>query len=230
MYKLPAIIQARFSSKRLAGKVLHNLCGKPILKYLVESLGQCTSINQVFVITSTDLSDDSVVSFCEKNGADYYRGPLENVAKRMLDAANYFNLESFVRINGDSPLLNSKILDQGISIFLKDEYDLVTNTFPRTFPVGQSVEVIKTRSFEKAYEKMSSPDHFEHVTKYYYDHPNEFKIKNFSNDDNLSSYRLVVDTAEDLHRMEKIIGSMTKDHTDYGLYELIELYHYNEKS
>ena len=67
----------------------------------------------------------------------------------MLDAANYFNLESFVRVNGDSPLLNSKILDLGISIFQKDEYDLVTNTFPRSFPIGQSVEVIKTGTFEK---------------------------------------------------------------------------------
>ena len=34
----------------------------------------------------------------------------------------------------------------------------------------------------------------------------EFRIKNFSNDKDLSSYRLVVDTPEDLKRIEKIIA------------------------
>ena len=53
---------------------------------------------------------------------------------------------------------------------------------------------------------MSSPDDFEHVTKYYYDHPNKFRIKNFQNERDLSGYRLVVDMPEDLIRMKKIIN------------------------
>ena len=71
---------------------------------------------------------------------------------------------------------------------------------------------------------MSRPDHFEHVTKYYYEHSDEFRTKNFSNDKDLSSYRLVVDTPEDLKRIEKIIGSMTRPHTEYSLDDFIELY------
>ena len=149
---------------------------------------------------------------------------LENVAKRMLDAAKYYNADAFVRINGDSPLLDPQIVEKGISIYKNGNYDLVTNSFPRSFPVGQSVEVIRTSTFEKAYEKMSRPGHYEHVTKYYYDHPDEFRIKNFCNTNDLSSYRLVVDTPEDLDRMKKIIGTMTRPHTEYSLDELIELY------
>ena len=104
------------------------------------------------------------------------------------------------------------------------EYDLVTNILPRSYPAGQSVEVIRASTFEKVYEKMSRPDHFEHVTKYYYEHSDEFRIKNFSNDKDLSSYRLVVDTPEDLKRIEKIIGTMTRPHTEYSLDDFIELY------
>ena len=60
--------------------------------------------------------------------------------------------------------------------------------------------------------------------KYYYEHADKFRIKNFSNDRELSHYRLVVDTPEDLKCMQKIIGSMTRPHTEYGLDGLIELY------
>ena len=219
-----AFIQARMNSRRFPGKVLYKLNGKPILQYLVESLERCALINQVIVITSTDESDNAIISFCEGHGVDSYRGPLENVAKRMLDTANHFNLKSFVRINGDSPLINCQIIKRAIRVFENGEYDLVTNTFPRSFPVGQSVEVIRTSTFDIAYGRMSSPDDFEYVTKYYYDHPQEFQINNFSNGKNLSGYRLVVDTQEDLDRMKTIIYNMTRPHTDYGLNELIELY------
>ncbi|SVD13254.1 uncharacterized protein METZ01_LOCUS366108, partial [marine metagenome] len=37
-------------------------------------------------------------------------------------------------------------------------------------------------------------------------------------------YRIVVDTPEDLKRIEKIIGSMTRPHTEYSLDDFIELY------
>ena len=76
---------------------------------------------------------------------------------------------------------------------------------------------------------MSKPDHFEHVTKYYYEKPDEFRIKNFSNNKNLSSYRLVVDTLEDLKRIEKIIVSMTKPHIEYSLDDSIKLYPSSKK-
>ena len=71
---------------------------------------------------------------------------------------------------------------------------------------------------------MTTPDEYEHVTKYFYDHPNEFKIKNFRNNRNLSNFRLVLDTMEDLKRLEDIIGNMTKSHTEYSLDDLIQLY------
>jgi spore coat polysaccharide biosynthesis protein SpsF (cytidylyltransferase family) len=120
--------------------------------------------------------------------------------------------------------MDPKVIEEGIKIYQNNDYDLVTNTFPRSFPVGQSVEVIRTSTFEKAYQNMSTINHFEHVTKYYYEHPDEFRIRNFANERDLSSYRLVVDTPEDLKRIEEIIGSMTKPYTEYSLNELIELY------
>jgi spore coat polysaccharide biosynthesis protein SpsF (cytidylyltransferase family) len=134
-----------------------------------------------------------------------------------------YNLDAFVRVCGDSPLIDPKLIDQGVKLF-NGNYDLVTNIWPRSYPLGQSVEISRTSTFKKIFEKMSKPDHFEHVTKYYYEHSDKFKIKNFSNNTDLSNYCLAVDTPEDLKRFEKIIFSMTKPQTKYNLDDLIELY------
>ena len=70
---------------------------------------------------------------------------------------------------------------------------------------------------------MSKPGHLEHVTKYYYENPIDFKIKSFKNDIDLSQHRLVVDTLEDLGEFKKIIQSMTKSHTEYNFNDLIRM-------
>ena len=217
------IVQARMSSQRLPNKVLTMVNGKPLLQYLLERLTHCSSIDQIVVATSEDKSDDPIAVFCHEYGVLCYRGPLQNVAKRFYMALEKFNLDAFVRVCCDSPMLDQKLIDQGVKLF-NGEYDIVTNISPRSYPVGQSVEVIRTSTFEKVYEKMSRPDHFEHVTKYFYENSDEFRIKNFSNDKDISSYRLVVDTTEDLKRIEKIIGSMTRPHTEYSFDDFIELY------
>jgi spore coat polysaccharide biosynthesis protein SpsF len=221
--KIGVIIQARMSSQRLPSKVLTVVNGKPLLQYLLERLKYCSSIDQIVVATSDNKSDDPIEVFCNEYGALCYRGPLLNVAKRFYMVLEKYNFDAFVRICGDSPILDQKLIDHAVKIY-NEEYDLVTNILPRSYPLGQSVEVIRTSTFKKVYDKMSTPDHFEHVTKYYYEKAEEFKIKNFSNTKDLSGYRLVVDTIEDLKRIEKIIVSMTKPHMEYSLEDSIKLY------
>jgi len=212
------------NSKRLFGKVLHSVEDKPLLSYLIDRIANSKLASSILIATSFEKNDDKIVRYCSSYNIPFYRGFLDDVAGRILGAAKHIKADAFVRINGDSPFIDAIIIDQAISIFKKNNYDLVTNVFPRSFPVGQSVEVIRTSTFEKAYQKMTTIDHFEHVTKYYYEHPDDFRIQNFTNNRDLSNYRLVVDTPEDLIRIEKIIGSMNKAHTEYSLNDLIELY------
>ena len=211
------------SSQRLPNKVLTMVNGKPLLQYLLERVARCSLIDQIIVATSDDKSDDPIEVFCHEYGALCFRGPLQNVAKRFYMALEEYNLDAFVRVCGDSPMLDQKLIDQGVKLF-NEGYELVTNILPRSYPVGQSVEVVRTGTFKKAYEKMSRSDHFEHITKFFYDNIDEFKVKNFSNNKDLSSYRLAVDTAEDLRRVEKIIGSMAKPHTEYDCGDFVKLY------
>jgi len=217
----PVIIQARLSSERLPNKVLEKINGKPLIEYLINRINTTFKRNRILLATSNEKNDDPLIDFCKKNKVRYFRGSLNNVAKRLYDAANELNAKSFVRISGDSPLIDSEIILKGIKYFQKGNYDLVTNIFPRSYPVGQSVEIIKTNSLELILSRKMNSSEKEHVTKYFYDHSNEFNVFNFLNDEDLSDYRLVVDTKLDFNKMKKIINKMVYPHTKYSMNEII---------
>ena len=74
----------------------------------------------------------------------FYRGPLNNVAKRFYEILKK-DVRSFLRICGDSPLIDYKLIDKAITKFNWKKHDLLTNIFPRSYPKGQSIEIINSR-------------------------------------------------------------------------------------
>jgi spore coat polysaccharide biosynthesis protein SpsF len=217
------VVQARMSSVRYPGKVLQMVNGKPLLKYLLESLYRCESVNRLVVATSNKKSDDPVEELCRNIGVDYYRGSLDNVAQRFLEAINVYKFDAFIRLSGDSPLLDYRLVDRAVRIFQSAHFDLVTNTLKRTFPKGQSVEVLDSTIFITTYAKMLAFDEREHVTRYFYMHNEEFAIYNFESEKAYGNLELSVNTPEDMTRFKAIIHSMERPHWEYNFEELIEL-------
>mgnify|MGYP001223501309 FL=1 len=192
------IIQARSNSKRFKNKVLHLIYGIPIIQHVVSRVKRSKKTTKLIVSSSFKKSDDNLISYLKKNRIKFFRGDLENVAMRLYETAKINKAKSFVRISGDSPLIDPKLLDKAIKISQKEKkYDIITNVFPRTFPKGQSVEVIKT-SIIKKYSKNFSKLDKEHVTKYFYDNSNKFLIKNFTFNGKNKIMKLSVDTKKDL--------------------------------
>src|SRR2546428_8693408 len=104
------VIQARYSSRRMPGKVLRPLLGKPLLGWLVERMQAVPEAQRVIVATSEGAEDDAVASFARDLGAQVHRGPLDNVLARFVGAAQAFGLEVAVRVSGDSPLLDPALV------------------------------------------------------------------------------------------------------------------------
>jgi spore coat polysaccharide biosynthesis protein SpsF len=221
--RIGAIVQARMSSQRLPGKVLAEVSGKPLLLYLYERLTHCRNIDGIVIGTSTDGSDDPVALFCQQHGIPHLRGSLNNVAGRFKAALDAFGLDAFVRVNGDSPLLDQRLIDHGVELFRANGADLVTNVFPRTFAPGQSVEVVCGAVFRETCARMTDPQDQEHVTRFFYRHSQDFKIMNFSAPKAYPQMHLAVDTPSDLERFRAIIQRMTKPPALYTLDELSDL-------
>ncbi len=208
-------------SRRLPGKVLRPLAGRPVLQYLLEGVGRCTGLETVAVATSSDSSDDPIVRFCEVFGARCTRGPLEDVALRFKLAAESLKLDAFVRLCADSPLLDPQLITRAVDAFRSGNVDLVTNVFPRTFPPGQSVEVVGMRAFAAALPSMKDPGHREHVTRFFYEHPDRYRLLNLSGEHDVTGADFAVDTEADLERIEALVAALDRPHWEYGLEALI---------
>ena len=202
-----AIIQARCSSKRFPNKVLKKIYGKPLIHHVILKLLKSKKITKIIVATSNHKSDDKLAKYLKKIKVELFRGSLKNVAKRFLDLALLKKKKFFLRISGDSPLIDFKIVDQAISIFKKNKrYDIVTNIYPISFPKGQSVEILKTQILKNNILKMSKNEK-EHVTKYFYKYSKKFYIKNFRNKIKTKSIKLAIDNKNDL---AKILNRLDK--------------------
>jgi len=221
--KAGAIIQARMSSKRFPGKVLYKVEGKPMLQYLLEGLRRSKHLGDIVVATSTADSDTPIEDYCNSVGAYCVRGSLENVAGRFVEVLKKFRFQTFVRLNGDSPVLDYHIVDKAVSIFSAGRYDLVTNVAERSFPKGQSVEVIRTRTFLDTYPEISADHDREHVTAYFYTHQKDFSVCNFVSGKEYGDIQLSVDTREDMIKFKEIITSMSKPHWEYSYEEILSL-------
>lgn len=222
--KVGAVVQARMSSKRFPGKVLHRLAGKPTLQYVLERLFHCGSLDAVVVATSSDASDTVIWDFCREYGVECYRGPLANVAGRFKEVLDVYKFDSFVRVSGDSPLLDQRLVDKGVDMFLAGDFDLVTNVLPRTYPAGQSVEVVRADTFMHWYQSMKRNEELEHVTAFFYKNKEFSRIRNFALNQDQSHIHLSVDTERDMDIVGLMIERMNKPHWQYELEEIIRLY------
>ena len=196
------IVQARSSSKRFPNKIFKKLGKLAIIERVYLNLKKSKKISKIIFATSTNRKDDAIELFCKGKKINFVRGSMDNVSSRFLLAIKKYDANSFVRISCDSPLIDHRIIDKAILIFNKKKVDLVTNIFPRTFPRGQSVEVLRSNILEKSiinFDKLQR----EHVTKYFYDNFKKFKIQNIKSKNNLSELRLCVDTKKDLFFLNK---------------------------
>ncbi len=178
----------------------------------------------MLVLAPSDATDDYAVADLGKHlGVRVERGSLDDVVSRFLGAAQRCGVASFVRVSGDSPLLDPALVDRAVDLFEEQPVDLVTNVFPRSFPKGQSVEVVAVEALERAAAASTDPADREHVTRHLYRHSDRFRIRNFAHDRNEGDMQLSVDTGDDFELFSAMVAQMTRPHWDYGVNELIEL-------
>jgi len=189
--------------------------GKPLIKHVISRVQKAKKITKVIIATSKNKSDDKLVEYLKKIKVQYYRGNLTNVAQRIVDTAEHQKKKNFLRINGDSPLIDPDIIDKAISIFKKNKnYDLISNVFPRTFPKGQSVEIICTLVLKKHLKNMNKFEK-EHVTQYFYKNSGFFLIKNFTNKRKNKLIKTAIDNKRDLANILKNIKK--NEFEDYSI-------------
>lgn len=211
------------SSRRVPGKVLRKLGDQPLLAYVVERCQGVRSADIVAIVTSTDSTDDRLDSWARARGVTLFRGSLSDVAGRFREATETYALDAFLRVNADSPFIDPGLLDHAVELYRSDDADLVTNVFPRSYPVGLSVELIARSTLAKAMQDMTDSADLEHVTRAIYRNSANYRIRNFSAPVDLSDRTLAVDNPGDISRLERLLEGMNAPHWEYGAEDICTL-------
>ncbi len=225
--KAHAIIQARFGSARLPGKVLLKILDKTILEYVIERVKKAKRIEDIIVATSVKKRDLKIVELASRLGVSVYCGSEEDVLDRYYQAAKLFGIKHIVRITADCPLMDPKIIDRVVDSYFKSASNYCSNTLEETFPDGEDVEVFNFDALHSAWKNANLLSEREHVTSYIKKHPDKFKLTSFKNKPNLSDKRWTLDIEKDFEFIKAILESLYPTNPDFSMEDILEFLHRN---
>lgn len=222
--KKVAIIQARLSSSRLPGKVLLPVGDAPMLARVIARVRQARLIDEIVVATTSDISDEPIMQYCQEEGVACFRGDLYDVLDRYYQAAKAFEAEVVVRITADCPMIAPEEIDRVVQVFVESGADFAANRLPppfeRTTPIGMDCEVCSFEALQQAWQEAEKPYQREHVMPYLYDTPGKFKVRIADMEPSMGHLRFTVDTPADLVLANEVYDAFG-GRDDFSLAELL---------
>lgn len=220
--KTVAIIQARMGSTRLPGKMMLDIGGKPAVQHVFERVRCAKNIHEVWLATTTNPADDTLVLWAKNFGVPCFRGSENDVLDRYYQTAKKAEADVVVRVTADCPLADPMVIDQVVGVFVHGGYDYVSNVHPPTFPDGLDIEVFSVGVLERAWQEATLHSEREHVTPYIWKHPEVFRIQNVSYQPlatsvDLSHHRWTLDTVEDLEFIRRIMDELKRRSTPVSM-------------
>ena len=226
MADVTAIVQARIGSKRLRGKILKNIKGKPNILLLLDRLSKSKLIKETIVAIPNTKENDKLEKLL-KPKYKVFRGSEDNVLKRYFLCAKKYSIKNILRITSDCPLIDPRIVDKIGKIYLTGNYDYVSNIENRSFPDGMDMEFFSFKTLKKVYLNSLSNYDKEHVTKYIL-RSDKFKKFNYTDKINYSNLRITLDRIEDFYLINKIFNNFKNN--DFSYRDIINFYKKNKKS
>lgn len=209
-----ALIQARMASSRLPGKVLADISGKPMLHHVIDRVKASRVIQDIIVVTTTALEDQTVCTLADERNVKTYAGSAIDVLDRYYQAAKCFRIDVVVRITADCPLMDPSIIDRTVKTFFESGCDYASTAYPvATFPDGLDVEVFTFSTLERAWKEATLGSEREHVTPFIWKNPHWFTLKSVQSEVDRSDMRWTVDEKEDLEFVREVyrhLGTGTK--------------------
>lgn len=218
-----AILQARMSSRRLPGKVLMDILGRPMLARQIERLRRAEILDALVVATSNNEEDNAIAALCRDLGVLCFQGSLDDVLDRFVSCASAHNPDHVVRLTGDCPLADPRIIDRVVRFHLDGDYDYTSNVLPPTWPDGMDVEAIRFKCLVDANAETTRASDREHVTPFIYNHPERYRLGNVAQKIDQSKYRLTVDEPDDLEKVSRIYEILYPTNPEFSLDDVMTL-------
>lgn len=220
--KVIAVIQARTGSTRLPGKVLLPLAGKSVLEHVVRRVERCTTVNLVVVATTIEKPDDKIESWCNENNVVCFRGSVDDVLDRYYQAAKNLSADVIVRVTADCPLIDPKIIDEVLTAFNFESYDLFS--LSGEFPDGLDCQVFSMAALERAWCEAVLRSDREHVGAYIERTRRDlFRVGGLKKFKGFAHYRWTLDEPQDYEFLQKIFSRLGEINSDFDTSDVLSL-------
>lgn len=206
--RVTVAVICRLKSTRLPKKALLPIHGIPSVKRCLYNCLAVPNVGQVVLATSWLPEDDPLTQYTLGGRVKIIRGDPENVASRLLQAAQETEANIVVRVTGDCPAVSPEILDILIKEHLRTGPDL---TIPSPeHAAGTAGDIYTTASLEKLLNQDQPLTHTEYLSFYFVNNPEIFSVQKVELPDyfKIPAWRLTLDEQDDLRLLEKIYSDM----------------------
>ena len=206
--KIGIIVSSRINSNRLPAKAMLCLSGDTILSFLLKRISTSKLADIIILATTYRVEDNSIANEAIKSGCNIFRGELDNVLDRYVQAAIKFQVDIIVRLTGDNPFIDGHLLDYYIDQ-LPDKIDKIYTTRPNVSK-GLNVEIIPTHLLSKLNKKHDlTIEEREHVTLWFYKNRKYIKELSVPDIHRNTDLNFSIDELEDYIRAESCIRRLS---------------------
>jgi len=214
------MVQARYGSSRLPGKILMDLGGKPVLQRVIERVRRSKYIDEVAVVTTVSKDNLPVLRLCADMDVRVFAGAEDDVLDRYYQMAKLLKPEYVIRITADCPCYDWRFLDQAIEVMTPDA-DYLWDA-GETLPDGLDLEIVRFEALKRSWSEANLASEREHVTQYVRKHPEIFHIQDFSCPiKGLNNLRWTLDEPEDYSLIQEIYNHFLAKGNEFFLTENI---------
>ena len=202
-----------------------------MIELLVQRLKNIKNVRNIIVCTTNKKSDDELVKFLVKKNILYFRGDDTDILKRFYDAAQKFQTDIIIDVEGDKIYTEPFFVSEIISEMKNNNYDfIIGNDSTKIFnpsdhlihgiiPAGIRVSSIKKVS------KLKNEFNKETGYKEIFVNSKNIKKKFFVFNSKLqvpSSLRLTIDYPEDLNFARKLFSILKEDFTHKDILKIVK--------
>lgn len=215
MENISAIVAVRMASKRLYGKPLCLIEGKPIVGHLIDVLEKVPEIDSIVLAISGKKENQVFIDYAKQNGYRFYVDEghdEEDVLGRIIRAAEAVGADHVVRATSEGPIKYHNI-SQVIQHHLESGTDL---TYTEKLPGGTNVEVLSLAALRTAYE-FDEKYHCAMVTLCMFENPDKFKVDALTPPEKVQKPELDldVDTEQNLFAVKELFRNVKADENGF---------------
>ena len=177
--KIAIIVQARFGSKRLPGKISKKLNGKSLLYRIVQRLIKSKLADKIIVVMPDKSKERNISKSINFKKVNFFFGPENNVLRRYYLACIKYNIDTIVRFPGDNAIPDPEEIDRIISFYCKFKKPFfasnIQNFYNNNYPDGIGAEVFSFKHVSELVKKKLSKEYKEHVHLNFFDYKKKEK-------------------------------------------------------